>query len=101
MYNNTRMRVFSMEESLFLCRIIKSLNGYYWCYPDNTEEEIIIYPSESEIRSNYSKNVFLGQEINETMTDPDEMTLEELALILNGGGYTTADMPGHGLRGLL
>ncbi len=85
MYTNNRMRAYSLDEALFLSKILNTLQGYYWCYPDDTEEEVMIHPSGDEIMDHYSNNVFLGKE-EDYMGDPDDMTTEEFALIMNGSG---------------
>ncbi len=94
MYDYGQMRLYSLEEALFLKDLIKTLRGYYWCYPDNVEKEILINPSEDDIKEMYSRHIYLG---NEERYDPvffesegviieEDMTTEELALIINGGG---------------
>ncbi len=58
--------------------------GYFWCYPDNTEESITIYPSKKELVSKYSSGVYLGKEIeHQNQQVEEDMTMEELSIIIN------------------
>ncbi len=96
MYEYGRMRTYSLDEALFLQKLLNSFRGYFWCYPDNSEEEILMSPSRDEIIAKYDREIFLG---TEDCYDPlfielegvlieEDMSTEELALILNGGGVS-------------
>ena len=84
-YSYEKMKIYSIKEALFLRDILKSMPGYYWCYPDNTEESIISYPTKKEIVSKYRNGVFLGKEKLENNRHHNEydITMEELSIIIN------------------
>lgn len=62
MYTYEKMQLYSLENILALQRTIKTLIGYYWCYPENYEEEIVINPTPVEIEQRYEKGIMIGQE---------------------------------------
>ena len=49
MYYNSNMRIYGLREIVSLQEILKTIIGYFWCYPDNTEEIILVNPSVKEI----------------------------------------------------
>lgn len=84
MYSYDKMKIYSLDEALFLRDILKNMPGYFWCYPDNTEESITFYPSKKELMSKYRAGVFLGKEIeSHSRRIEDDMTIEELSIIIN------------------
>ncbi len=83
MYTYEGMRVYSLSEALFLKELLKTMPGYFWCYPDNTEEMIMVYPSAKEIKNKYKNGVVLGKGTPERSPLEEDMTMEELSVILN------------------
>lgn len=82
-YSYEKMKIYSLDEALFLSDILKNMPGYFWCYPDNTEESIIIHPTKKELVSKYRDGVFLGKERESPSQQADDMTMEELSIIIN------------------
>ena len=82
MYTYENMRIYSLKEALFLRSILKNMPGYFWCYPDNTEEELSVDPSAGDIKRMYKEGVFLGKEEYQGNPD-DDISMEELSVILN------------------
>lgn len=62
MYYNSNMRIYGLREIVSLQEILKTIIGYFWCYPDNTEEMILINPSVKEIEEKYNAGIFVGEE---------------------------------------
>lgn len=62
MYVNEKMYLFDKATAVKFREMLKSLVGYFWCYPDNHEEEIISPISIIEIEEKYREGVILGKE---------------------------------------
>ena len=62
MYCNCNMKIYGIREVQFLLEFEKTLIGYFWCYPDNTEEVIEVNPSLHEIEDKYNSGIYIGEE---------------------------------------
>ena len=64
MYNIGWMQMFTIEEALMLTRFPDEIDfaGFFWCYSDNTKEEVIGIITEDEVRLRYSDNAILGKD---------------------------------------
>ena len=83
MYSYENMRIYSLNDALFLRSILNSMPEYFWCYPDNTEERVNSFPSAGDIVKRYNEGVFLGKEERPNDPDEDDISMEELSVIIN------------------
>lgn len=85
MYNtalNPQMRIFLKEDALKLRDIMYTLIGYFWCFPDNSEEIITEEPSAQQIIKKYKEGVVLGEEF--ALCQAPLLFKDEVVILSNG-----------------